>query len=95
MRAVLGFFSMLALGLMIAAVLVVAPTGFVNEPAEAIPLDYMSVVVGLGIGVIIAILATVSWSEVARRVGTWLLGYAKTLWLIGWAAVFIAILVYY
>ncbi len=56
MRSVLSFFSMLALGLMIAAVFMVAPSGNgtvtniagfeFGEPT----LDYRSVVAGLGIG---------------------------------------------
>jgi hypothetical protein len=95
MRAVLGFFSMLALGVIIAAALVVAPTGFGNEGTRAEPLDYMSVIIGLSIGVVIALLATVSWSEVARQVGAWLLSQTRRLFLVALAAMFVAILFYF
>jgi hypothetical protein len=100
MRTVLNFFSMLALGLMIAAVIMVAPTGTGSSSIAGIEiggstLDYRSVVAGLGIGLCIAIIAQVSWSETARRVGSWTISQARRLWLIGWAAVFIAILFYF
>jgi len=100
MRTILNFFSMLALGLMIAAVILVAPTGTgttsvagfdVSEPT----LDYRSVVAGLGIGLVIALVAQFSWSQAARRFGAWTVGQARRLWLIGWAGVFIAILFYF
>jgi len=100
MRSVLNFFSMLALGLMIAAVIMAAPAGTgttsiagfeISNPT----LDYRSVVAGLGIGLCIALFAQISWSETARRVGAWSVSQAKRLWLIGWAAMFIAIIVYF
>ncbi|MBC7833407.1 MAG: hypothetical protein H7Y62_15455 [Hyphomicrobium sp.] len=96
MRSVLSFFSMLALGLMIAAVIMVAPSGTstvtnIGGPA----LDYRSVVAGLGIGLLIAIIGQISWREAARRFGGWLGGQARRLWLVGWAAVFVAVLFYF
>ncbi|HEY8246194.1 MAG TPA: hypothetical protein VIG38_02790 [Hyphomicrobium sp.] len=101
MRSVLSFFSMLALGLMIAAVLMVAPSGTgtttniggfeIGGPT----LDYRSVVAGLGSGLFIAVFAQISWSEVARRSGVWIGSQARRLWLVGWAAVFVAVLFYF
>jgi hypothetical protein len=101
MRSVLSFFSMLALGLMIAAVIMVAPSGTatvtniggfeIGGPA----LDYRSVVAGLGIGLFIAVVGQISWREAARRFGGWLGGQARRLWLVGWAAVFVAVLFYF
>src|SRR5688572_10149200 len=102
MRSVLSFFSMLALGLMIAAVFMVAPSG--TGPGTSIggfeiggnpELDYRSVVAGLGIGLFIAVLGTISWREAARRSGGWLASQARRLWLVGWAAVFVAVLFYF
>lgn len=100
MRSILNFFSMLALGLMIAAVIMVAPVGTGGTSIAGIEiggptLDYRSVVAGLGIGLVIALIARISWSEAARRAGTWTASQARRLWLIGWAAVFIAIIVYF
>jgi hypothetical protein len=99
MRSVLGFFSMLALGLMIAAVFMVAPTGMGGNiggfEVGAPTLDYRSVIAGLGIGLAIAVIGQISWSQVARRSSVWISGHARRLWLVGWAAVFVAVLVYF
>ena len=100
MRSVLNFISMLALGLMIAAVIVVAPVGtptagVAGFEIEAPSFDYRSVIAGLGIGLFIALIAQVPWKDAARRVGVWLIGQAHRLWLIGWAAVFLAVLFYF
>jgi hypothetical protein len=100
MRSVLSFFSMLALGLMIAAVFMVAPsgTGTVTNIGGfefgGPVLDYRSVVAGLGIGLFIAVIGQISWSNVARRSGVWIGSQARRLWLVGWAAVFVAVLFY-
>ena len=99
MRSILSLFSMLALGLIIAAVFIAAPLGEgtniggfqVGAPA----LDYRSVVAGLGIGLFIALISQVSWSEVAQRSGVWVAGQARKLWLFAWAAVFVAVLLYF
>jgi len=99
MRAVLGFFSMLALGLMIAAILVVGATGIANGPARLQAsgpfLDYVSVVVGLGIGLVIAIFGQISWSELPHRFAQALLPHARRVRLLGWAALFVAVLIYF
>ena len=100
MRSVLNFLSMLALGLMIAAVIMVAPAGTGGTSIAGIEigsatLDYRSVVAGLGIGLAIALLAQISWSEAAKRAGTWTASQARRLWLIGWAALFISIILYF
>jgi hypothetical protein len=44
---------------------------------------------------VIALISQVSWGEVARRTRTWTAGQARRVWLIGWAAVFIAIIFYF
>lgn len=100
MRSVLSFFSMLALGLMIAAGIVVAPAGTGTTSIAGFELgsptlDYRSVIAGLGIGLFIALIAQISWSQVARCLGDWTAGQARRLWLVGWAAVFIAVLFYF
>lgn len=100
MRSVLSFFSMLALGLIIAAVILVAPAGTGTTSIAGFELggptlDYRSVVAGLGIGLVIALIAQISWSEAARRFGAWTASQARRLWLIGWAAVFVAVLFYF
>jgi hypothetical protein len=99
MRAVLGFFSSLALGLMIAAVLVVGAMSVMNTPvrpsASGTLLDYASVVIGLGIGVVIAVLGQIPWGELPRRMAQWVLDRAPRLRLIAWAVLFAAVLIFF
>jgi hypothetical protein len=99
MRSVLGFFSMLALGLMIAAILVVSPSGVVNNPGRfggvGATFDTMSVMMGLGIGLAIAVLGQISWARAVRSIAVWVMGQARRIWLIGWAAAFVAVLIYF
>jgi hypothetical protein len=99
MRAVLGFFSSLALGLMIAAILVVGAASVMNTPtrvpATGTLLDYVSVVIGLGLGLVIAVLGQISWGELPRRVAQFVMHHAYRLRLLAWAAVFVAVLIYF
>jgi hypothetical protein len=100
MRSVLSFFSMLALGLMIAAVIMVAPSGngatsIAGFELSGTTLDYRSVVAGLGIGLVIALISQISWREIGRRLGGWLASQAQRLLLIAWAGLFIAVLFYF
>jgi hypothetical protein len=100
MRSVLNFFSMLALGLMVAAILVLAATGAVDNvtprfDAADNSLDYMSVIVGLGIGVAIAVISQVSWADLPRRSAAWLVSHGRRIRLFAWAALFVAVLLYY
>jgi hypothetical protein len=100
MRAVLGFCSMLAMGLMIAAVLVTGAPGVFNGPLRPLTgteasVDYLSVAIGLGIGIVIAVLAQIDWSELSHRLAQWLLAHAQRLGLIGLGATFVAVIVYF
>lgn len=100
MRAVLGFFSSLALGLMIAAILVIGATSVMHNPAARPPLsgtllDYVSVVVGLAIGLVIAVLSQIPWSELPHRVAHFVVRHAYRLRLMAWAVLFTAILIYF
>jgi len=99
MRAILSFFSSLALGLMIAAILVVGATNVMNAPTQfpmsGTLLDYVSVVIGLGLGLVIAVLGQISWGELPRRAAHFVLHHAYRLRLIAWAALFTAVLIYF
>src|SRR5262245_12388112 len=99
MRAVLSFFSMMALGLMIAAIVVISATGNGNLATRfnvSSPyLDYMSVVIGLGVGLLIAVLAQIPWSEIPQRTLQFVLVNARRLRLFILAALFVAVLVYF
>ena len=99
MRAVFSFFSMLALGLMIAAIIMLGATGGANGPARfgAVSpyLDYMSVVIGLGAGIVIAIFAQIPWSELPQRLVGVVIAHRRRLRLIGWGVLFVAVLFYF
>ena len=97
MRAALGFFWLLTLGLVLAAVLGMAMPDFTRldgPPASGLALDYMSVAAGLGIGLALALLMRISWSQLPSRAVQGLLGYARRWSLLGWAVVFAAVLIY-
>ena len=98
MRAVFGFFSMLALGLMLAAVIVVSASdtnGPIRLPLSGVYLDYVSVVTGLGLGIVIVVLGQIRWSELPRRVAEWVGAHRRKLRLFAWGALFVAVLVYF
>ena len=97
MRAALGFFWLLTLGLVLAAVLGMAMPDFTRldgSPASGLTLDYMSVAAGLGVGLALALLTRISWSQLPSRALQGLLGYARRWSLLGWAVVFAAVLIY-
>jgi hypothetical protein len=99
MRAVLGFFSMLALGLLIAAILVIGATGVMNNQGQlsgsGTLLDYVSVVIGLSMGVVIAVLGQIPWGELPRRAAHWIMTHGYRLRLLAWAALFVGVLLYF
>jgi hypothetical protein len=99
MRAVFGFFSMLALGLMLAAVIEVGATdatnGPIRLPVTGVYLDYASVVIGLGMGIVIVVLGQIRWSELPGRAAQWPATHRRKLRLFAWAALFVAVLVYF
>jgi hypothetical protein len=99
MRAVFGFFSMLALGLMLGAVIVVgagdATNGAMHLPVSGVYLDYASVVIGLALGVVIVVLGQIRWSELPGHVAQWIGWHWRKLRLFAWAALFIMVLVYF
>ena len=99
MRAVFGFLSMLALGLMLAAVLVVGATdatnGPIKLPVSGVYLDYASVVIGLTLGVVIVVLGQIRWSEIPGRLAQWIAAHWRKLRLVAWAALFLIVIVYF
>lgn len=80
MRFMLGFFSLLALGIMVAVAIAVAGAGLSAEWSglEArrpggFRLDYPSLVLGLALGLVMGTLARLSWAELPRRIALWLM----------------------
>ena len=99
MRAVFGFFSMLTLGLMLAAVIVVGATetsnGPIRLPVSGVYLDYASVVIGLTLGVVIVVLGQIRWAELPGRAAQWIAAHWRKLRLFAWAALFIVVIAYF
>lgn len=90
---------MLALGLMIAAIGVIGATGDGSVSsrlsAPSPYLDYVSVVIGLGVGLVIAVLGQISWSELPHRAAQWIMVHGRRLRLVAWGALFAAVLLYF
>ena len=100
LRAVAGFLSLLALGLILAVACAFVVVGLSSRgapvPASNGPrLDYVSLCLGLLLGVSIGQLARISWSEMPRRMANWLLVNERNFYRIGWAVILIGVLLYY
>jgi hypothetical protein len=90
-----SFFWLLTLGLVLAVVLGTAmPMSPDGAPATSLPLDYTSAAAGLAIGLVIALLTRISWSQLPSRALQGLLGYARRWSLVGLALAFAAVLIY-
>lgn len=102
MRTVLGFFSMLALGFVVAAWIAVAGTGPIAQypnaamhAGEGFSLDYGSVLIGLSIGLILPAFGRFSWADLPRRAIAWVLNNERNFFRAGIAAVLIGVLIFY
>lgn len=102
MRSMLGFFSLIALGLMVAVVLAIAGAGVSSEwsglaarQPGGFRLDYPSLVLGLVLGIVMATLARMSWAEMPRRAALWLLANERNFYRLGMAAICVGVLLFY
>lgn len=104
MKTAISFLSLLAFGFLAAGVLTVIGSG--SGPLGQLSMDAVtssdrsgvhlgSLLLGLALGLVLSALARVSWSELPRRVITWLLNNERRFYRIAWAGLFIAILVFY
>ncbi len=94
MRYLLGFLSLVALGLMLAVAVALGTSGLAGTGERAFRLDYPSLLLGLGLGVVIATLARLSWSEMPRRAALWLVANEKNFYRLGFAALCLGVLFY-
>lgn len=101
MRFILGFLSMLAVGLVAAVGVVVGmsgspvPTALSANGGDAFRLDYPSLILGLALGLIIATLSWVSWSELPRRFVSWVLFNERYMFRYVAAGLCLAVLLFY
>lgn len=102
MRAMFGFLSLLALGLMAAVAISLAGKGM--SPGLAgldarhpggFHLDYPSLLLGLALGIVMATLARLSWAEMPRRLALWLMANERNFYRTAMAAMFLGVLMFY
>ena len=101
MRTLLGFFSLLALGLIAAVVLVLAISGGGQGLAargllmSEFRLDYASLLLGLVLGIAMATAARMSWTEMPRRVVLWLVTNERNFYRVAMAGVLLGVILFY
>jgi hypothetical protein len=101
MKSVLGFFSLLAFGFLAAGVIAVIGSSsgtdlpFAMPAGDGMGIDLGSLLVGLAAGILLSTLARISWAELPRRTVSWLLENERNFARLAWAALFVAILLFY
>jgi len=101
MKSVLGFFSLLAFGVLAAGVLAVVASGslprlpFGEGTGEGLNIDLGSLLVGLAAGLLLSALARISWAELPRRTVSWLLANERNFARLAWGFLFVVILLFY
>ncbi len=99
MRAVLEFFSSLALGLIAAIVVATSLTSPAvqrsvgADAAAPFQLDYPSVVLGLVLGMVIGMLARIRWADLPWRIANWLAANTSNFFVFGCGVVCAAVIV--
>lgn len=96
MRSVLGFVSLLTIGLFAATALSLVGAGNgLNATAGGLLIHYPSLTIGLVTGFVVASLGQIAWGEIPRRIARWL--YANQ-WNLGYLVVAVmltAVMVFY
>jgi hypothetical protein len=100
MRSVLGFFSMLAVGVMTLAVIIALLPWFSARMADAglAPpgaLQFESALAGLSLGLLLGVLARYHWSDIPRRLVTWFLVRERQFFYYALIAGCIGVLIFY
>jgi hypothetical protein len=100
MRQALQFLGLMACGLLLAgiAVLLVQAVsgGAVPRPGarSAAGIDYVSFGIGLALGLTLAEIARLSWSDMPRRVIAWMIDNRRNAKYCGYACVWLLVLIY-
>lgn len=98
MRSALGFFSLLAFGVLASGVLTVVGSGSLQDfsgAGDALRIDFASLLIGLVLGIVLSALARVSWSELPSRCVRWLLDHERSFYRLAMVGVFLGILFFY
>lgn len=97
---IVGFLSMLAVGLMLAVAVTMSVVDLAADPSPGLAgrgarLDYVSLLLGLGIGLSISNLGRVKWGQLPRLAANWLLINERSIYRIAMAAILLGVLLFY
>lgn len=97
MRPVLGFVSLIAVGLMAASALAIIAAGFFRAPVDGTAplLDYRSLSIGLVLGLMLSWLARISWAEMPRRILNWIWTNERNFYRAALALILVGVLIFY
>lgn len=101
LRGIFALASLVAFGALAAAILFVVLGGFVAQEqggsfvANGTTLQLPSIMLGVGIGLILGLAMRFPWSDLPRRVVTWVLIHERDFFNLGIAAAALAILLLY
>ncbi len=102
MRPTLGFFSLLAAGLLIAALMAVVGSGPGSQypnvafhDGRGLSIDYPSLLIGLLLGVTLSFAGRLAWADLPRRFVHWLVSNERNFFRAGMATVLMFILMFY
>jgi hypothetical protein len=100
-RFMFGFVSLLALGLMVAVTLNYVATGVSQKPfgttigGQHISLDVGSLMLGLALGLMMATLARIRWTDVPRSIISWFIVNERWLHRVAMAFILLGVLIFY
>ncbi len=102
MRIVIGFASLVAVGLIAAVMLGGAASSnealaWLRSSADgnALGLHYPSLLLGLALGILLTSLTGIAWGELPRRAIHWLLVNERNFYRIGFAVMCLGVLLFY
>lgn len=101
MHIVVGFASLIAVGLIAAVMLGGAAVGsqalawLKSADGNPLGLHYPSLLLGLALGIVLTGLAGISWGELPRRMIHWVLVNERNFYRIGFAALCLGVLLFY
>ena len=100
MRQTLQFLGLMACGLLLAGVMMLITQALSGGAAggvgarSAVGIDYVSFGVGLAMGLTLAEIARLSWSDMPRRAVAWIIGNRHNVKYCGYACVALLVLIY-
>lgn len=100
MRQALQFSGLMACGILVAAVALFVGEAIFSGGAprlsgrSALGVDYVSFGIGLAMGLMLAELARLSWSDMPRRLIAWVVANRRNVKYCGYACVWLVVLIY-